>query len=306
MSFSTAAFSAPKRQPAPARARAMLRRKMFLPSQSQRPCATTLIDCVEPALHHPPVSGRLRFIAQLQRPRLVLEQVQPQAIMQTVDRRKPIILSWSGGKDSCLALYRLMNGGEFRVEALLTTITRDYQRISMHGVRIELLQSQAQMLGLPLHQVFISRDASNDEYESRMEEAFSDYRKSGIDTVGFGDLFLEEIRTYREAFLARHGMRGLYPVWNRDTAGTIREFIAGGFKTIIVCVDPKQLDPSFAGRVIDEQLLAGLPSGCDPCGENGEFHTFVFDGPIFRQPVRFTRGETVCRDSFCFCDLVPA
>jgi uncharacterized protein (TIGR00290 family) len=226
--------------------------------------------------------------------------------MHEVVQRKPIILSWSGGKDSCLALYRLMHGHEFSVEALLTTVTRDYQRISMHGVRTNLLQRQAEMLGLPLHQVFIPAAANNEEYESRMEEAISGYRENGIDTVGFGDLFLEEIRTYRDAFLARLGMKGIYPVWNRNTNGTIREFIAAGFKTIIVCVDPKQLDADFAGRVLDEKLLSELPPGCDPCGENGEFHTFVFDGPIFREPVRFTRGDTVCRDSFWFCDLVPA
>jgi len=232
--------------------------------------------------------------------------VQPQAIMQTLDQRKPVILSWSGGKDSCLALYRLMKGTEFRVEALLTTVTRDYERISMHGVRTDLLKRQAASLGLPLHQVLISKGAANDEYELRMGEALSRYRDGGIDTVAFGDLFLEEIRAYRDRFLAQHGMTGLYPIWKRDTARAIREFIAEGFKTIIVCVDPKQLDARFAGRVIDDQLISELPPGCDPCGENGEFHTFVFDGPIFRETVGWTRGEIVCRDSFWFCDLLPA
>jgi uncharacterized protein (TIGR00290 family) len=225
--------------------------------------------------------------------------------MQTVKQRRPVILSWSGGKDSCLALYELMKGEEFRVEALLTTVTRDYQRISMHGVRTELLQRQAESLGLPLHQVLISKDATNDEYEARMEEALSGYRENGIDTVAFGDLFLEEIKIYRDRFLARNGMAGLYPIWKRDTRQVIREFIADGFKTVIVCVDPKQLDASFAGRLIDEQLLSELPPGCDPCGENGEFHTFVFDGPIFCHPVRLRPGEIVFRDSFCFCDLLP-
>jgi uncharacterized protein (TIGR00290 family) len=225
--------------------------------------------------------------------------------MQTVKQRRPVILSWSGGKDSCLALYELMKGEEFRVEALLTTVTRDYQRISMHGVRTDLLQQQADSLGLPLHQVFISKGATNDEYEARIEEALSGHRENGIDTVAFGDLFLEEIKTYRDRFLARNGMAGLYPIWKRDTRQVIREFIADGFKTVIVCVDPKQLDASFAGRLIDEQLLSELPPGCDPCGENGEFHTFVFDGPIFCHPVRLRPGEIVFRDSFCFCDLLP-
>ena len=225
--------------------------------------------------------------------------------MQPTDQPKPVILSWSGGKDSCLALYELMRGEEFRVEALLTTVTRDYQRISMHGVRTDLLQRQANSLGLPLLQVFISKGATNDEYEARMVEALSGYRENGIDTVAFGDLFLEEIKTYRDRFLARNGMTGLYPIWKRDTRQVIRDFIADGFKTVIVCVDPKQLDASFAGRVIDEQLLSELPPSCDPCGENGEFHTFVFDGPIFCHPVRLRPGEIVFRDSFCFCDLLP-
>jgi uncharacterized protein (TIGR00290 family) len=225
--------------------------------------------------------------------------------MQSTDQPKPVILSWSGGKDSCLALYELMKGEEFRVEALLTTVTRDYQRISMHGVRTDLLQRQANSLGLPLLQVFISKGATNGEYEARMVEALSGLRENGIDTVAFGDLFLEEIRTYRDRFLARNGMSGLYPIWKRDTRQVIRDFIADGFKTVIVCVDPKQLDASFAGRVIDEQLLSELPPICDPCGENGEFHTFVFDGPIFCHPVRLRPGEIVFRDSFCFCDLLP-
>jgi uncharacterized protein (TIGR00290 family) len=221
------------------------------------------------------------------------------------DLRKPVVMSWSGGKDSCMALYDIMRGSAFRVEALLTTVTRDYDRISMHGVRAKLLERQAACLGIPLHRVFISKGADNAEYESRFEQALSGYRERGIDTVVFGDLFLEDIKLWRDQFLARHGMVGLYPVWKRDTATAIRDFIAQGFRTVIVCVDPKQLDPHFVGRVIDGELLAELPAGCDPCGENGEFHTFVFDGPIFRAPVGFTPGEIVCRDGFWFCDLIP-
>jgi len=221
------------------------------------------------------------------------------------ESRKPVVMSWSGGKDSCMALYEILRGDAFRVEALLTTVTRDYDRISMHGVRTKLLERQAESLGFPLHRVFISKGANNAEYESRLEEALSGYRERGIDTVGFGDLFLEDIKLWRDQFLARHGMVGLYPVWKRDTATAIRDFIAQGFRTVIVCVDPKQLDPRFVGRVIDGELLAELPAGCDPCGENGEFHTFVFDGPIFRAPVGFTPGEIVCRDGFWFCDLIP-
>ena len=184
-------------------------------------------------------------------------------------------------------------------------MTRDYDRISMHGVRRELLEEQAASLGLPLHQVFISKDASNDEYEMKMGEALAKYRDRGIDSIVFGDLFLEDIRAYREKFLARHKMRGLFPVWKRDTSFFIREFIELGFRAVITCVDSRILDQSFAGRTIDEELLLSLPQHVDPCGENGEFHTFVFDGPSFAAPVKFLLGDTVLRDSFWFCDLVP-
>ena len=214
-------------------------------------------------------------------------------------------MSWSGGKDSCLALYEIQKAKEYRVAALLTTITRDYDRISMHGVRRVLLERQAASLGLPLHEVFITKDATNQEYEAKTEEAFSAYRDQGIDRVVFGDLFLEDIRAYRDQFLARHQMHGIYPVWLRDTTEFIKEFISLGFKAVITCVDGKILDSSFAGMMIDENFLSALPPHIDPCGENGEFHTFVFDGPVFKEAVRFSIGEKVERDSFWFCDLLP-
>jgi uncharacterized protein (TIGR00290 family) len=176
----------------------------------------------------------------------------------------------------------------------------------MHGVRRILLERQTASLGISLRQILISKGASNEEYEAKMGEVFDEYRDRGIDTVVFGDLFLEEIRAYRERLVAKHDMASMYPVWGRDTSLLIREFIALGFKSVIVCVDPAQLNPSFVGRVIDDELLAQLPPDVDPCGENGEFHTFVFDGPIFKNPVRFSFGEIVCRDSFWFCDLLPA
>lgn len=218
---------------------------------------------------------------------------------------KPVLVSWSGGKDSCLALREIRNTPGLRVETLLTTITRDFDRISMHGVRRVLLERQAESLGCRLHPVFISKGASNEEYEARIGEAFAEYRGRGVDSVVFGDLFLEDIRAYRERLLARHRMKGLYPIWKRDTALLIREFIGQGFKAAVVCVDPRQLDPSFVGRVIDEAFLAELPPEVDPCGENGEFHTFVFDGPAFNSPIKFSFGEIVLRDSFWFCDLIP-
>ena len=215
-----------------------------------------------------------------------------------------VLISWSGGKDSCLALDEIRRTRD--VVALLTTITRDFDRISMHGVRSSLLERQAQSLGFPLHKVFISRGAGNDEYETNTIGALEDFRAQGIDSVVFGDLFLEDIRAYRERLLARLGMKGLYPVWGRDTRGLIKGFLARGFKTAVVCVDPAKLSRAFVGRVLDEQFLSELPAAVDPCGENGEFHTFVFDGPGFRAPVPFSFGEVVMRDGFWFADLVPA
>lgn len=221
-----------------------------------------------------------------------------------VDANKPPVLCcWSGGKDSCLALYEIQKTR--RIAALLTTVTRDFDRISMHGVRRALLHQQAESLGLPIHEVFISKGATNEEYEKAMGEALLSFRAQGVSEVVFGDLFLEDIRAYRDRLLARFEMSGLYPVWDRDTDKLIRRFLDLGFRTAVVCVDPKKLGPAFAGRIIDQRFLSDLPEGIDPCGENGEFHTFVFDGPIFRKPVAFRFGEVVERDSFWFADLVP-
>jgi len=218
---------------------------------------------------------------------------------------KPVLMSWSGGKDSCLALYEIQKSSNYRVAALLTTITGEYDRVSMHGVRRVLLERQAASLGLPLHQVLISKGANNEEYEMEMAQAFSEYQQNGIDSVVFGDLFLEEIRAYRDQFLTKYRMKGLYPIWRRNTTALLKEFIELGFKAVLSCVDSKTLDKSFAGKTIDEDFLYSLPAIIDPCGENGEFHTFVYDGPSFAQPVRFAIGETVSRDDFWFCDLVP-
>jgi uncharacterized protein (TIGR00290 family) len=222
-----------------------------------------------------------------------------------IAQEQAVLVSWSGGKDSCVALHEVQKTPNIRIEALLTTVTRDFDRISMHGVRRELLERQAECLGLPLQEIFIAKGAGNDEYEQRIEETLATYRDRDISVVVFGDLFLRDIRSYRERLLARLNMTGSFPVWGRDTAQFIREFIGLGFKAVIVCVDPAQLDPSFCGRLIDEDFLAALPPSADPCGENGEFHTFVYDGPNFSKPVNFCIGEIVCRDSFWYCDLVP-
>ena len=219
---------------------------------------------------------------------------------------EPVLMCWSGGKDSALALHAALQDPRLRVEALLTTVTEGYERISMHGVRRALLCAQAEAIGLPLEEVRIPIQASNAIYEEAMRATLTRYRARGVRRVIFGDLFLQDIRAYRETRLAQLEMSGLFPLWARDTSQLAREFIASGFRAILVCIDPAQIDPAFCGRELDEPLLAALPPAADPCGENGEFHTFVYDGPIFQRPIRITRGEIVKRDGFWFCDLVPA
>jgi uncharacterized protein (TIGR00290 family) len=217
-----------------------------------------------------------------------------------------VILSWSGGKDSALALYEIQKTRSYEILALLTTVTEDYDRISMHGVRRVLLERQAASLGYPLEKVPISRDASNGEYESRMREVLAKYLNLGVTSVVFGDIFLEDVRKYREGNLSKIGMRGIFPLWKRDTYELARTFINLGFKAVITCVDSIVLDKKFVGRVFDERLLSELPSTVDPCGENGEFHSFVYSGPIFQYPIPHTIGEIVLRDNrFYYCDLMP-
>ena len=192
-----------------------------------------------------------------------------------------------------------------QITALLTTVTETYDRISMHGVRRELLVQQARSIGLPLHEVRIPPQCVNAVYEARMEDALRIHYDAGVRTVAFGDIFLEDLRVYRERNLARIGMTGLFPIWKRDTRELVRHFHSAGFRAITACVDPKVLDRSFAGRELDEQFFRDLPANVDPCGENGEFHTFLFDGPIFRKPIPVRPGEIVERDSFIYCDLLP-
>jgi len=192
------------------------------------------------------------------------------------------------------------------VAALVTTVTEGYDRVSMHGVRHALLQQQAAALGLLLHVVSIPQNATNQDYESRMEAAFEGFRNAGVNTIAFGDLFLADIRRYREQWLARTGMMPVFPIWHRDTRDLAHQFIDQGFTAVLTCVDTRVLDRSFAGRAFDHALLADLPPAIDPCGENGEFHTFVSGGPIFRQDIPIARGEVVQRDAFCFCDFLPA
>ena len=216
-----------------------------------------------------------------------------------------VILSWSGGKDSALSLYEIQKSGKYEIASLLTTINEDYDRVSMHGVRRVLVEQQAHSLGLPITEVFVPRDCSNEEYETRMGKVLTRFKQDGITKAVFGDIFLEWVKEYREKNLARLGMKGVFPLWGRNTAELTRSFIALGFQAIITCVDTKLIAARFLGRILDSQFLAELPANVDPCGENGEFHSFVFAGPIFKKRIAYTLGETVQRDSFYFCDLLP-
>ncbi len=218
-----------------------------------------------------------------------------------------VILSWSGGKDSSLALQSLLADPGVQVEGLLTTVTSDFDRISMHGVRRTLLEQQARVLDLPLHVVAIEQRAGNDSYERRMSARLAAFREAGIHTVAFGDLYLADVREYRERMMAQVGMSAIFPLWGSDTAALARDFIDRGFRAIVTCVDTTQIDGGFAGRWFDHHFIEDLPDDADPCGENGEFHTFVADGPIFAGPVPVIAGERVLRDErFQFCDLLPS
>lgn len=220
---------------------------------------------------------------------------------------KQVILSWSGGKDSALALQALYNDPTTKVVGLLTSITRDYDRISVHGVRRALLEAQVERLGLPLFEIQLEAGSSNDAYETAFHSGLAQIRKElpDVSHIAFGDLFLEDVRAYRERLLEGSGFEPLFPIWGLDTKALARRFIADGFDARIVCVDTTQLDSSFAGRAFDERLLADLPASVDPCGERGEFHTFVSGGPIFNAPIEYRVGETVLRDErFMYCDIL--
>jgi uncharacterized protein (TIGR00290 family) len=205
-----------------------------------------------------------------------------------------------------MALESLLAGGRYEIAALLTTLTRETDCISMHGVSRSLLERQAESLGFPLEQIFIPKGASNQVYETALEQALTAYRETGVDAIVFGDLFLEDIRQYREKLFSRLGMRPLFPLWQRNTAALIGEFLERGFKAVVTCVNSVALDSSFAGRTIDRRFLSELPSSVDPCGENGEFHTFVYDGPLFKQQVTFSLGAVTLEGGHYYCDLLPS
>lgn len=217
---------------------------------------------------------------------------------------KRAILSWSSGKDSAFALHQILQEGSFEIVSLLTTVTDSFQRVSMHGVREELLDLQAKAVRLPLEKIRIPSPCPNEIYEQKMLESLLVWKQRGVECVIFGDLFLEDIKKYREKNLATVGMRGAFPLWMRNTKELAEQMIAEGFEAVLTCVDPKQIAKNFSGRRFDHKLLADLPASCDPCGENGEFHSFVWNGPIFTQPIFVQAGATVERDGFVFTDLV--
>jgi diphthamide synthase (EF-2-diphthine--ammonia ligase) len=248
--------------------------------------------------------------------------------------KKRVVFSWSGGKDSAMALHEIEKRNEHEVITLFTTLTEGYDRVTMHGVRSSVLDRQAAALGLPLRKMYIPRNATMDQYEAAFRGALKEHSEASVFVVAFGDIFLEDVRRSREDVLttivepravmgalfgkgvgkgalgdgrgyamARTRMTGLFPLWGSDTKRLIRDFIAAGFKAIVTCVDAQWLDRSFVGRTIDEDFLSRLPPNVDPCGEYGEFHTFVCDGPIFRSPLKINVGEIVFREGFYFCDL---
>lgn len=218
-----------------------------------------------------------------------------------------VVLNWSGGKDSLLSLAALRNDPAWEVAMLLTTVNDEYRRIVMHGVRESLLDAQAAALGLPLKKVYLPAAPDNSQYEAAMRRATDGIRARGITHMAFGDLYLEDVRAYRERQLAEAGMQGVFPLWHQDTREVAQRFAAEGHRAVVVCVDGEQLADDFCGRDYDAAFVADLPAGVDPCGENGEFHSFAWDGPLFQNPVAFRRGERVLRDGrFHYQELLPA
>lgn len=214
-----------------------------------------------------------------------------------------IVFSFSGGKDSALSIYKLLKQN-YKIQALITTITDTYNRVSIHGIREELLMEQANTIGIPLHIIYIPYNCANEEYERIMHENMSFYKSLGINYVGFGDIFLEDIRRYREENLKKLDMKCIFPLWKRDTKEIVQEFISLNFKAVVVAVDINLLDISMLG-VEFEEFIKYLPDNVDMCGENGEFHTFVYDGPIFKKRVNFKKGDIVIRNNYGYIDLYP-
>jgi len=219
---------------------------------------------------------------------------------------KRILLSWSGGKDAAIALCELQRSDSYEVAALLTTLAEEEDRVPMHGVRRTLVEAQAAALGTTLHTIYLTASGSDDHYAETMRQALLSHARNGVAGVAFGDIFLGDVRRDREERLSTIGMAAVFPLWGRSTSRLARWFTQSGFKAIVTCVDAQVLPGSVVGSPFDERFLRELPAGVDPCGENGEFHTFVYDGPIFHRPIPFSKGEVLCRDNrFYYCDLLP-
>lgn len=220
--------------------------------------------------------------------------------------KRKALFFWSGGKDSALALREILKDSKYDVTALVTTINACSDRVGIHGLRSVLLDMQADSIGLQLEKVYIPKDAGNEIYEAVLEKTLLKHKYTGAGSVAYGDLFLRDIREYREKQMGRLGMECVFPIWGRDTAGLAREFISSGFRSVVVSVDSEALDESFAGREYDMDFLSDLPGGVDPCGENGEFHTFVYEGPVFNRSIKFEKGGVTLMDGrFHVCDLIP-
>jgi uncharacterized protein (TIGR00290 family) len=244
--------------------------------------------------------------------------------------KEKVVFCWSGGKDSALGLYKLLQDGRYDVVSLLTTCNEHFQRVSMHGVRLSLLEKQANAIGLPVETMFVSQRSSNDEYLEKLTAHLLAYKARGVTSFAFGDIFLEDLKRWREDNLAGLGLRGVFPLWKLDSGALLREFVGLGFRSVLCCVNDAYLDHTWLGRNIDAEFLRGLPADVDPCGENGEFHSFAFAGPIFKEPLAIKVGEKVYRPveethpghaastpvcplpgtrrakGFWFCDLLPA
>ena len=215
-------------------------------------------------------------------------------------------LSWSTGKDSAYALAELMKSNDYEVTGLFTTVTEEFNRVAMHSTREALLEAQSHRLDIALRKVKIPHPCTNDIYEAKMRQLIDSAKKVGVECIAFGDLYLEDIRAYRERQFENTGIEPVFPLWGLSTKKLAEDIIQSGFKAILTCVDPKQLDGDFSGRKFDKKFLDSLPDKVDPCGENGEFHTFVYDGPIFSSAIPINTGEKLEREGFIFCDILPA
>lgn len=217
--------------------------------------------------------------------------------------KKKTLLSWSSGKDSAWSLHLLRQDSDIDIVGLITTVNELHKRVAMHAVRLDLLEAQAQAVGLPVRIINIPSPCTNEQYESAMRQVIAEAKQEGVEQMAFGDLFLADIRAYREAQLSGTGINPIFPLWKMPTAELARQMISGGLRAVITCVDPRQLPAEFVGREYDESFVAELPEGADECGEKGEFHTFAYDGPMFGEAINITVGEVVERDGFVFADV---